>query len=71
MATALYLCSALFSDVVYFAILMDLNKVYIYTVAHPNHFPRLPNGEKEDDKSSHELNRYNGATCWLVLVIIV
>lgn len=38
MATPLYLCSALFSELAYFDVLMDLNKVYIYKDALPKPF---------------------------------
>lgn len=63
MATPLYLYSTLFSEVVYFYVLMDLNKVYVYKVARPKPLPQTAKWGKGTSESSHELNGSNGATC--------
>lgn len=65
----LYLCSALFSELEYFNVLMDLNKVYIYMVALPKPLSQAAKWGKGRWRRVHpQLNRYNEATCWLVSI---
>lgn len=47
---------------------MDLNKVCIYTVALPKPLSQVAKWGK--GRCSHELDGYNGATCWRVLAMI-